>query len=398
MIDLIPDLCWQVVPSLESVAALVATGVGAVPEGGAASEAAGWMPNARMIAYGVFLAVVLVMLALDLGVFHRHAHVVSMREALAWTGVWVGVSLVFNVGVYFLYENRVFDLGLRVPILGSPGETTSYTGWEAAKLFFTGYVVEKSLSMDNVFVIAVIFASLGIPARFQHRVLFWGILGALVMRGLMIFIGAGLIERFSWIIYVFGGFLILTAIKMALVRSDEKDPSASVVVRLTKRLMPVSDRLDGQKFFTRIDAKRFATPLFVALVLVEFTDLIFAVDSIPAIFAITADPFIVFTSNIMAILGLRAMYFALASLIDKFRFLKPSLILVLFFVGVKMCLVKTDLKIPTDISLYVVLAILVTGVVASLLAPAKAKPPEDAFPTAPELPGREPSKGDADGA
>lgn len=394
MVHLIPDLCGHLIPAVECLSSLAATVGGAGADLAIAPDGAGWMPSAKLIAYGGFLAVVLVMLALDLGVFHRHAHVVSMREALAWTGVWIGVSLLFNVGVYFLYENHVFDLGLRVPILGSPGETTSYTGWEASKLFFTGYVVEKSLSMDNVFVIAVIFASLGIPARFQHRVLFWGILGALVMRGVMIFIGVGLIERFSWIIYVFGGFLILTAIKMALVNTEDKDPSASAVVRLTKRLMPVTDRLDGQRFFTRIDGKRFATPLFVALVLVEFTDLIFAVDSIPAIFAITADPFIVFTSNIMAILGLRAMYFALASLIDKFRFLKPSLILVLFFVGVKMCLVKTDLKIPTDIALYVVLAILATGVVASLLAPAKAKPPEDAFPTAPELPGREPSKGD----
>lgn len=325
----------------------------------------------KWIAYAGFIALIVVFLALDLGVFHRHAHTVSMREALGWTTVWIGVALAFNVGVYFLYHHHVFGLGLGVPVLGSPGETQVYTGLEAAKVFLTGYVVEKSLAMDNVFVIAVIFSTLGIPGKYQHRVLFWGILGAIVMRGLMIYIGAGLVERFSWIIYVFGGFLILTAIKMALIRGHT-DPSGSAVVRLVRRFVPMTDQLDGQRFVTRIDGRRVATPLLLALVLVEFTDLIFAIDSIPAIFAITADPFIVFTSNILAILGLRSLYFCLAAMIDKFRFLKPALIAVLLFIGVKMCLIKTAWKIPTDLSVYIVLGMLAAGVAVSLLVPPRA--------------------------
>jgi tellurite resistance protein TerC len=241
-------------------------------------------------------------------------------------------------------------------------------GLEAAKLFFTGYVVEKSLSMDNVFVIAMIFSFFAVPPIYQHRVLFWGILGALLMRGAMIGVGAALIAKFTWIVYIFGGFLILSALKMAVIKGEHVDPNKNPAVRLVRRLIPISPHYDGQKFFTRFEGKRAATPLFLALVLVEFTDLIFAVDSIPAIFAITADPFLVFTSNVFAILGLRALYFCLASMMSTFRFLKPALILVLAFVGVKMLLVHSPWKIDTTVSLVVVLTILTTGVVASVIA------------------------------
>jgi len=318
-------------------------------------------------AYAGFFALVLVFLALDLGVFHREAHEVHMREAVTWTIVWIAVALAFNALVYFAYEQHWLGLGLNVPQLdGSPALEVG--GLEAARLFLAGYVVEKSLSMDNVFVIALTFGFFAVPARYQHRVLFWGILGALVMRGLMIWIGAALIHQFSWIIYVFGGFLILTAIKMAVMSTDTIDPEKNVLIRLVRRLYPVTSQYDGQKFFTRVDGRRAATPLLLALVMVEFTDLVFAVDSIPAIFAITADPFLVLTSNVFAILGLRALYFCLASLIHQFRYLKPALVAVLFFVGVKMMLVKTPWKIDTAASLAVILGILALGVIASVVS------------------------------
>lgn len=325
-------------------------------------------PAAVFWIYAGFVAVVVVMLALDLGVFHRHAHEVRMREALGWTVVWVACALAFNVLVYFMYEAHWLGIGRSVPQLD--GTVRDVGGLEAAKLFFTGYVVEKSLSMDNVFVIAVIFAYFAVPPKYQHRVLFWGILGALLLRGVMIAVGAVLIARFSWMIYVFGGFLILTAVKMALVRGGAVDPGANPVVRMLKWLMPIAPSFDGQRFFTRLDdGRRAATPLFVVLVLVEFTDVIFAVDSIPAIFAITTDPFLVFTSNVFAILGLRALYFCLAGLMDKFRYLKASLIAVLLFVGVKMLLVHTPFSVSTTVSLAVIGALLGLGALASILRP-----------------------------
>lgn len=329
---------------------------------------------AKLIAYAIFAAIVLCFLALDLGVFHRKAHVVSFKEASIWTGVWVTCALLFNVGVYFLYQNHVFDLGLDVPVLGRPGVTETLDGVAAAKQFFTGYVIEKSLSLDNVFVIAVIFTSLGIPAMYQHRVLFWGILGALVFRAVMIFLGAALVARFAWVSYLFAAILILTAVKMALVKADAHDPSTSVVVRFVRKFIPLTPTFDGQRFFTTIDGARVATPLLLALLLVEFTDVLFAVDSIPAIFAITADPFLVLTSNIFAILGLRSLYFCLAAAITSFRYLKPALIAVLFFVGIKMALVHTPFKIPTDVSLGVILGTLAVGVIASLLLRKDAAP------------------------
>jgi tellurite resistance protein TerC len=318
-------------------------------------------------AYLGFFALVLVFLALDLGVFHREAHAVGMREAITWTAIWIATALVFNVAIYFFYERHWLGLGLDVPQID--GTTKPLVeGLEAAKLFFSGYVVEKSLSMDNVFVIAMIFGYFGTPARYQHRVLFWGILGALVMRGGMIAVGAQLIRTYSWVIYVFGGFLVLTAIRMAVVSTSNLDPERNVLIRLVRRLMPVTTSYDGQKFFSRLDGRRAATPLFLALVMVEFTDLVFAVDSIPAIFAITADPFLVLTSNVFAILGLRSLYFCLAAIIDQFRYLKPALIGVLLFVGVKMLLVHSPYKIDSTVSFAVVLTILTAGIVASVIA------------------------------
>ncbi len=315
--------------------------------------------------YVGFVLLVLGFLALDLGVFHRSAHAVSMREAARWTLVWVTCALLFCVSVYAIYEHHWLGIGRAVRQLD--GAVRDVGGWESAQLFLTGYVIEYSLSMDNIFVIAMIFSYFGTPAKYQHRVLFWGILGALAMRGLMIAAGAALIATFSWIIYVFGAFLIVTAIKMAVSTHETIDLERNFVVRLVRRFLPISSAYDGQRFITRIDGKRAATPLLLALAVVEVTDLLFAVDSVPAIFAITADPFLVFTSNVFAIMGLRSLYFLLANLIDRFRYLKPALIGVLLFVGVKMLLVHTPWKIPSSTALAVVLAILATGVLASLL-------------------------------
>ena len=323
-------------------------------------------------AWGGFVALVLLFLALDLGVFHREAHVVSMREASVWTAVWVATALLFNVFVYFAYERHWFSLGLDVP--QTDGSVKAVVGgWEAAKLFFTGYVVEKSLSIDNVFVIALVFSFFAVPERLQHRVLFWGVLGALVMRGAMIGVGAALIQNFSWIVYVFGGILIVTALKMAWMSSANIDPEKNLIVIAMRRLFPITDGFQGDKFFTRLPApgggtKLFGTPLVLALAMVEFTDVVFAVDSIPAIFAITADPFLVFTSNVFAILGLRSLYFCLASMIGRFRYLKPALIVVLLFVGVKMLLVHTSYKLDTGVSLGVIAGVLALGVGGSLIA------------------------------
>jgi tellurite resistance protein TerC len=319
--------------------------------------------------YAGFVLLIVGLLALDLGVFRREVRTIGMREALAWTGVWVSLALLFSVAIWFLYDAHAFGLGLEVPVLGHPGLSQTLTAWDAWKLFVTGYIVEESLSLDNVFVIAVVFASLRIPAEFQHRVLFWGILGAIVLRGLMIVLGYELVRQFAWITYAFGGLLVVTGLRMALIRHDATDPGASLAVRIARRLLPVADRYDGHRFTVRIDGKRYATPLLLALVLVEMTDVVFAVDSIPAIFAITTDPFLVFTSNVFAILGLRSLYFCLAALLGTLRWLKPALIAVLIFVGVKMCLVHTPFAIPIDAALMVILGLLGTGIVASLVWP-----------------------------
>ena len=297
------------------------------------------------IGFNVF---VLLMLALDLGVFHRKAHVVTFKESMAWTVVWVTLALLFNLGVWH------------------------YMGPQRGIEFFTGYVIEKSLSVDNVFVFALLFSYFAVPPLYQHKVLFWGILGALIMRAVMIFLGAALIERFTWIIYIFGAFLILTGIKMIVKREEEIHPERNPLVRWFKKLMPVTNDYRGDKFFVREKGVRMATPLFVVLLLVEFSDLIFAVDSIPAIFAVTKDPFIVYTSNVFAILGLRSLYFALAGVMDKFHYLKIGLGVVLAFVGVKMLLGHTPYKIDTLVSLGVIVTVLTASIVVSLLRPKKA--------------------------
>jgi tellurite resistance protein TerC len=289
-----------------------------------------------------FIAFIVAMLAVDLGVFHRKAHEVSLKEAGLWSAVWVTLAILFNIGVY------------------------AWFGTERALEFTTGYLIEKALSVDNVFVFVVVFSSFGIPALYQHRVLFWGVLGALVMRAVFIMVGGAFIQRFHWAIYVFGGILAFTGIKLLVQRNEEIHPEKNVVVRAFARLIPVVHDHAGGKFTLLRDGRRFATPLLLALVAVEVTDLIFAVDSIPAIFAITTDPFIVFTSNIFAILGLRSLYFLLAGVIDKFVYLKVGLSLVLIFVGAKMLL--TDVyKLPIAVSLAVIAGILGVSIGASLV-------------------------------
>jgi tellurite resistance protein TerC len=307
-----------------------------------------------------FIVLVLSLLFLDLGVFHRKQHTIGVREALGWTAFWVTLALLFNVFVYFLYDRHLF------------GWTTEMSGSEAAVQFLTGYLVEESLSVDNIFVIVMIFHFFRIPSHLQHRVLFWGIMGAIILRGVMIGLGAALIHNFHWIVYVFGGLLILSSIKMARMTDEEVHPDHNLAVRIARRLFPVSNSLEGSRFFTRIDGKLAITPMFLTLILVETTDVMFAIDSIPAIFAITQDPFLVFTSNIFAILGLRSLFFAVSGLIDVFRYLKASLVVLLAYIGVKMILSHPDFplhyKIPNLVSLTIIAGILAVGVIASLIA------------------------------
>ena len=294
---------------------------------------------------------VFVMLALDLGVFHRKSHVISAKEALAWSAVWITLALTFNASIYFFWDKM------------SPA--SAYSNADAALAFFTGYLIEKSLSVDNIFIFILIFSFFAVPAAYQHRVLFWGILGALIMRGILIAVGATLLKEFHWIIYIFGAFLIFTGIRMAMHRDEELHPEKNPVVRFFRRLMPVTENFEGDKFFIRRAGTLMATPLFLVLLIVESTDLVFAVDSIPAIFAVTRDPFIVYTSNVFAILGLRALYFLLANVMDKFQYLKLGLSAVLTFVGIKMVIVDFY-KIPVGLSLGVVAGILAISILASL--------------------------------
>lgn len=300
------------------------------------------MPE-HLLLWVVFNVFVLGILVLDLAVFHRKAHVVSLREALAWSCVWVSLALLFGLGIYLL------------------------RGGEKALEFITGYLIEWSLSVDNLFVFLVIFSYFAVPAIYQHRVLFWGILGALVLRALFIATGTALLSKFHWMIYVFGVFLIFTGIKLLFAGDEKIEPEKNPAVRLVRRFMKITPSFEGQRFFVRKDGMLWATPLFLVLVVVETTDVIFAVDSIPAIFAITLDPFIVYTSNVFAILGLRALFFLLAGVMGMFRFLKVGLSFVLCFVGVKMTIVDFH-KIPIGISLGVVGTILLLSIVASLFA------------------------------
>jgi len=294
---------------------------------------------------------VLAMLALDLGVFHRKSHAVSGREALTWSLVWISLSLVFNAVIYLYWHRMVPE--------------SNYTNSEAALAFLTGYLIEKSLSVDNIFVFILIFSFFGVPAAYQHRVLFWGILGALIMRGTLIAIGAALLHEFHWIIYIFGAFLIFTGIRMAWQHDENVEPDKNPVVKFFRRFMPVTENFQQDHFFVRRAGRLMATPLFLILLVVESTDLVFAVDSIPAIFAVTQDPFIVYTSNVFAILGLRALYFLLANVMNKFQYLKFGLSAVLIFIGAKMVIVDFY-KIPVTVSLAVVAAILTVSILASL--------------------------------
>ncbi len=294
--------------------------------------------------WGGFIAVILVFLALDLGVFHRKAHVIDFKEALFWTFIWFSVAMVFAFAL------------------------AAWRSKEESLEFITGYIIELSLSMDNVFVIALIFCYFRVPLLYQHRVLFWGILGALVMRGVMIGVGAALVERFHWMLYVFGGFLLLTGIKMIFADDDAGvQPEKNPVLRAARKLFPVSSDFDGQKFITRIDGRVALTPLALVLLMVETTDLVFAVDSIPAIFSVTQKPFVVFTSNVFAILGLRSLYFVLANAIGYFRFLKIGLSIVLVFIGGKMLLAIWKIHLPTATSLMIVAGIITTSIVYSMI-------------------------------
>lgn len=305
-----------------------------------------------------FIILIAALLALDLGVLNRKAHVIGVREALMWTAFWVALAMVFNVGIYFMYENHWIGLGRDI------GHDIS--GKQAALQFFTGYLIEKSLSLDNIFVIALIFAYFKVPLEFQHRTLFWGILGALVLRGAMIGAGSTLIQRLEWMIYVFGGLLILTAVKMLVDRHDNLEPDKNPLVRFFRKFYPVTPEFEGSRFFTKMDGKKAVTPLFLVLLVVESSDVLFAVDSIPAIFAVTLDPFLIFTSNVFAILGLRSLYFALAAVMGKFRYLKMSLVFLMAFVGVKMLLSK-HYHIPTSVSLAIIAGILSVGIIASIV-------------------------------
>ncbi|WP_308366963.1 MULTISPECIES: TerC family protein [unclassified Microbulbifer] len=339
-----------------------------------------------------FIGFVLLMLALDLGIFHREAHVIGLREAAIWSSVWIAMGLAFSVFIYFAYENKLLGLGIEPDAV----DGLLNNGARATEKYLLGYVVEKSLSVDNIFVIAVIFDYFAVPRRYQHRVLFWGILGALVLRGVMIAVGARLIEEFHWILYLFAIFLILTGLRMLFLKSGPADPGRNPVVRLARRLLPITDRFHGQHFILRAGSAAsrenempgetaepdpvvsgarpgslLLTPLALALIVVETSDVIFAVDSIPAIFAITADPFLVFTSNVFAILGLRSLYFALAGMVARFHYLKAALALVLMVVGTKMLLAEwLKHAIGERFNLYllvIVLAILASGVVVSLI-------------------------------
>jgi tellurite resistance protein TerC len=291
------------------------------------------------IGFNVF---VLAMLAFDLGVFHRKAHTVSIKEAAIWSFVWITLAMIFNAGVYF------------------------FGGPEPALQFFTGYLLEKSLSVDNIFVFVLLFTSFGVPAAYQHRVLFWGVLGALIMRGVLIGLGVVLLETFHWIIYLFGAFLIFTGLRMAFHKETELHPEQNPLLRLVRRVIPVTNDYERDRFMVRRAGQVLVTPLLLVLLVVETTDLIFAVDSIPAIFAVTQNPFIVYTSNVFAILGLRSLYFVVANVMGKFYYLKLGLAVVLSYVGVKMVLVDIY-HIPTVLSLAVIAVVLAAAVVASIV-------------------------------
>lgn len=307
-----------------------------------------------MLVWGLFILAIVLFLALDLGVFNKNPHIISSKEASGWTAFWVSISLAFSGVIYWLYQNNY---------VANPDDLKPTA---AVMKYITGYLIELSLSVDNIFVIAVIFASFKIPQKYQHRVLFWGILGAIAFRGLMIYFGVMIINKFSWATYVFGAFLLFTAIKM-LFNSEEDDfePKESFIYRVIGKIIPITSETDKEKFFIQTKRGRTATPLFVALIVIEVMDVLFALDSVPAILAITSDPFLVFSSNIFAILGLRSMYFFLANMLEKFSYLEYSLIAILTFVGIKMLLVHYY-KFPEWVSLGFIAVSLLVGVLVSL--------------------------------
>jgi tellurite resistance protein TerC len=309
-----------------------------------------------------FILFVVIALVLDLGVFHRKAHAIKAKEAFIWTGFYVALSLLFTGFVYVLYEGSLAGMGLMPP--------SGIGGKQASLEYLSGYLIEESLSIDNIFVIALILTHFKVPAAYQHRVLFWGVLGVLVMRGVMITVGLALFAAFHWMTYVFGGLLLFTAAKMFLERgSEEIHPDKQLLVRMARRFYPVSTTFDGPNFFTRLeDGRKAITPMFLVLLTVEMTDLIFALDSIPAVFAVTQDAFLVFTSNVFAILGLRSLFFAVHDLMSRLRYMKLCLVVLLAFIGVKMTLVN-HFKIPIGLSLTLIALIIGVGVVASLLRP-----------------------------
>lgn len=316
-----------------------------------------------------FTAFVLILLAIDLGVFHRKAHEVSFKEATVWTIVWITLALVFN---FSLYQYSLWKFPQVERLMSLPTFNPDLAAWTVSLEFLTGYIVEKSLSVDNIFIFVMVFAYFAIPTKYQHRVLFFGIIGALIFRAIFIAMGSALMQ-FHWVIYLFGGFLILTGLKMMFMPEQEINPEKNFLIRLFKRFMPVTHELEGQRFFVTKNNIRFATPLFIALLFLELTDIIFAVDSVPAIFAITKEPLIVFTSNIFAILGLRSMYFMLAGAVDKFHLLKYGLSVILIFVGLKMVWLN-DLyngKFPISYSLGIILGVLSLSIFASLVFPKK---------------------------
>ncbi|MDQ3073287.1 MAG: TerC family protein, partial [Bacteroidota bacterium] len=307
------------------------------------------MPNSVYLWVG-FNLFIFTMLCLDLFVFNRKAHTIKVKEALLWTAFWVSLAIIFGLGIWY------------------------YQGVQLAKEFFTGYLIEQSLSVDNLFVMLLIFTVFRTPTAFQHKVLFWGIIGVVLMRILFILVGVALIEKFHWMTYLLGGFLIFTGIKMLVERDKEVHPDKNPVIRFFRKIMPVTDIYEGDKFFVKKDGRTWATPLFIVLLVIETTDIVFALDSIPAILAISTDPFIVYSSNLFAVLGLRSLYFALAGVMELFQYLKYGLSIILTFIGVKIMLANTKYEIDIDVALIVVAGILLLSVVISLLFPPKKMP------------------------
>ena len=317
--------------------------------------------------YLSFVGLVLLLLALDLGVFHRKAHAVGFKEAATWSVVWIVLSLVFN---FLLYNYSLWKFAHDPRLLAIPGFDASAAAWRVSLEFLTGYVIEKALSVDNIFVFVMVFSYFGIPAKYQHRVLFYGILGALIFRAIFVAIGASLMQ-YQWVVVLFGVFLIFTGLKIFLAKEKPVDPEKNFLIKLLRRILPVTPELQGGKFFKRLNGKTFATPLLIALIFLEATDIVFAVDSVPAIFAVTSEPLIVFTSNIFAILGLRALFFLLAGAVDKFYLLKYGLGAVLLFVGLKMVWLNQlfDGHFPIWLSLGIILSVLFISVALSLAFP-----------------------------